>query len=86
MAIEAAFAQVLLMARETGLLRLGVASINGTEIDADALKYHSVRYDRIRALREQLAADIAELMEQAERADTTDTDPQALPEELARRE
>ena len=85
-AIEAAFAQVLLLARETGLLRLGVVSIDGTKIDADASKCRSVRYARIRALREQLAVDIAELMEQAERADTMDTDPQALPEELARRE
>ena len=85
-AIEAAFAQVLLLARETGLLRLGVVSIDGTKIDADASKYRSLRYDRIRALREQLAVDIAKLMDQAEHADATDRDPQALPEELARRE
>ena len=68
------------------MLRLGVVSIDGTKIDADASKYRSVRYDRIRALREQLALDIAKLMDQAEYADTTDSDPQALPEELARRE
>ncbi|AOX19232.1 IS1182 family transposase [Kozakia baliensis] len=85
-AIETAFAQVLLLARETGLLRLGVVSIDGTKIDADASKYRSVRYDRIRALREQLTVDIAKLMDQAEHADATDSDPQALPEELARRE
>lgn len=85
-AIEAAFAQVLLLARETGLLRLGVVSIDGTKIDADASKYRSLRYDRIRELREQLAVDIAKLMEQAEQADTTDGDLQALPEELTRRE
>ncbi|GBR21513.1 hypothetical protein AA0616_2052 [Komagataeibacter nataicola NRIC 0616] len=85
-AVEAAFAQVLLLARETGLLRLGVVSIDGTKIDADASKYRSLRYDRIRALREQLAVDIAKLMEQAEHADATDSDPQALLEELARRE
>ena len=84
-AIEAAFAQVLLLARETGLLRLGVVSIDGTKIDADASKYRSLRYDRIRELREQLAVDIAKLMEQAEQADTTDGDLQALPEELTRR-
>lgn len=85
-AIETAFAQVLLLARETGLLRLGVVSIDGTKIDADASKYRSLRYDRIKALREKLAVDIAELMAQAERADTADTDIQALPEELTRRE
>ncbi|BAK83934.1 transposase [Komagataeibacter medellinensis NBRC 3288] len=45
--------------RETGLLRPGVVLIDGTKIDADASKYRSLRYDRIRALREQLAADIS---------------------------
>jgi transposase len=85
-AIEAAFLQVLLLAREAGLLRLGTVSIDGTKIDASASKYCSIRYDRARALREQLAADIADLMKKAETADTTEDDPQALPEELARRE
>ncbi|GBR10398.1 hypothetical protein AOE01nite_17630 [Acetobacter oeni] len=55
--IEAAFVQVLLLARETGLLRVGVVSIDGTKIDADASKYQSLRYDRIKALPEQLEAD-----------------------------
>ncbi len=35
-AIEAAFLQVLLLARESGLLRLGTVSIDGTKIDAIA--------------------------------------------------
>ena len=35
-AFEAAFLQILLLARETGLLRLGTVSINGTKVDADA--------------------------------------------------
>ena len=85
-AIEAAFLQVLLMARESGLLRLGTVSIDGTKIDANASKIRSVRYDRARELRARLAADIAALTAQAEAADATDQDPQALPEELARRE
>jgi hypothetical protein len=85
-AVEAAFLQVLLLARETGLLRLGTVSIDGTKIDADASKIRSVRYDRIKSLRAKLAIDIASLMTQAEAADAEGCDPQALPQELARRE
>lgn len=85
-AFEAAFLQVLLLAREAGLLRLGTVSIDGTKIDANASKIRSVRYDRARELRAKLAADIAQLTAQAEAADAQDHDPQALPAELARRE
>jgi transposase len=86
-AFEAAFLQVLLLAREAGLLRLGTVSIDGTKLDANASKIRSVRYDRAKALREKLAADIAALTVQAEAADAeVQPDPQALPAEIARRE
>jgi hypothetical protein len=85
-AFEAAFLQVLLLARATGLLRLGTVSIDGTKIDANASKIRSVRYDRACELRRKLAADIAQLTAQAEAADAENHDPQALPAELARRE
>jgi transposase len=84
-AFEAAFLQVLLLAREMGLLRLGTVSIDGTKIDANASRIRSVRYDRAQALRRKLAADIAELTAKAEAADAEDIDPQALPAEIARR-
>jgi transposase len=85
-AIEAAFLQVLLLARESGLVRLGTVSIDGTKIDANASKIRSVRYDRAKELRAKLTADIAELTARAEAADVEDNDPQALPAEIARRE
>ncbi len=85
-AFEAAFLQVLLMAKETGLLKVGMVSIDGTKIDANASKIRSVRYDRAKVLREKLAADIAALTMQAEAADAEASDPQALPKEMARRE
>jgi transposase len=85
-AFEAAFLHVLLLARESGLLRVGAVSIDGTKIDANASKIRSVRYDRAKELRAKLAADIATLTAQAEAADTQDVDPQALPAEIARRE
>jgi transposase len=84
-AFEAAFLQVLLLARASGLLRLGTVSIDGTKIDANACKLRSVRYDRACERRAKLAADIAHLTTQAEAADAEGQDPQALPEELARR-
>ena len=84
-AFEAAFLDILLMARQTGLLRIGTVSIDGTKIDANASKIRSVRYDRAKQLRAKLASDIAQLIAQAEAADTEDHDPQALPRELARR-
>jgi transposase len=84
-AFEAAFLEVVLLARETGLLKLGTVSIDGTKIDADASKIRSLRYDRAQALREKLAADIADLMAKAEAADAEGEDPQALPKEIARR-
>jgi hypothetical protein len=67
-------------------MRLGTVSIDGTKIDANASKIRSVRYDRAKALREKLAGDIAELSARAEAADAADEDPQALPQEIARRE
>jgi transposase len=85
-AFEAAFLEVLLLAREMGLLQLGTVSIDGTKIDANASKIRSVRYDRAPALRAKLAADIAALTAQAEAADAADIDPQALPADLSRRE
>ena len=86
-AFEAAFLQVLLLARESGLLRLGTVSIDGTKLDANASKIRSVRYDRAKALRVRLAADITDLTNRAEAADAeAQPDPQALPAEIARRE
>ena len=86
-AFEAAFLQVLLLARETGLLRLGMVAIDGTKLDANASKIRSVRYDRAKELRAKLTADIAALTDRAEAADAeAQPDPQALPAEIARRE
>ena len=85
-AFTVAFSQVLLMAKELKLLKLGMVSIDGTKIDANASKIKSVRYDRATALRVKLAEDIAALTARAEAADVEDAaDPQALPAEIARR-
>lgn len=86
-AITEAFSQVLLLAREVGLLKVGMVSIDGTKIDANASKIRSVRYDRAKELRARLEADIKAMLAKAEAADASDQpDPQALPKEISRRE
>jgi hypothetical protein len=86
-AFAAAFADVLSMAQQLTLLSVGMVSIDGAKIEANASKIKWVRYDRAKALRAQLDADIAAMMARAEAADREQTaDPQALPDGLARRQ
>ena len=81
------FLQVLLLAKALRLVKVGVVSVDGTKIDANASKHRSVRYDRAGELVDQLKLEISELMARAEAADGgADDDPQALPREIARRE
>jgi transposase len=85
-AISEAFVDVLELAKELKLLNLGNIAIDGTHIKANASIDQNVTYERATAIRAQLQLDIAELMEQAEKADQNDKDPQKLPETIARRE
>ena len=68
-AVAEAFVQVLLLAKELKLLRVGTVSVDGTKMDANANKRNSIRYDRAGQLSEQLRVEIEELLGQAERAD-----------------
>ena len=85
-AFESPFLQVLLLACEAWLPRVGTVSIDGTRIDANASKIRSVRYDQAQGLHTKLARRLAQLTAQAEIADTADVDPQSLPAEITRRE
>jgi transposase len=85
--VREAFAQVLRLARQMGLLKVGTVSVDGTHIKANASKHKSVRYDRAGELEQQLRVDIAKLLEQADASDREDRpDDQELPQEIARRE
>ena len=77
---------VLELARELKLLKLGTVSIDGTHIKASASKDKNVTYARAQEQRAQLTTDVAQLLQQAESADQQTDDPQALPKEIARRE
>lgn len=86
-AVSEAFLQVLQLAREMGVLKVGTVSVDGTHIAAHASKDRNVRYDRACELEAQLKMDIAELMEQADQADRDESeDGRSLPEEISRRQ
>jgi transposase len=86
-AVAESFLQVLLLAKELKLLKLGVVSVDGSKFDACASKHRSVTYERAGELVDQLKLEIADLMGRAEAADACgEEDPQALPKEIARRE
>ena len=85
--IKEVFLQVLHLAREMGVLKVGTVSVDGTHIKANASKHKSIRYDRAKELEAKLSKDIEELIEQAERSDTEEaSDSDRLPQEIARRE
>ena len=80
------FQQVLLLAKELKLVKVGLVSVDGSKFEASASKHRSVTYERAGELIDQLKLDIADLMERAAAADGEgEDDPQALPKEIARR-
>ena len=86
-AVQESFVQVLLLAKELKLLRVGRVSVDGTKMKANASRRRSIRYDRAVALREQLRGEVKDLLAKAEQADVkSEADPQQLPEGLARRQ
>jgi transposase len=85
--IEALFVQVLLLAREMGVLQLGTVALDGTKIHANASRHSALSYAHAGQIEAQLRAEVAELLAKAEAADQTDLpDGLSIPEELARRE
>jgi transposase len=85
--IEALFVQVLLLAREMGVLKLGTVALDGTKIHANASRHSALSYGQAGKIEAQLQAEVTELLARAEAADQADIpDGLSIPEELARRE
>ena len=70
-AFSECFLEVLLLAKELKLLKVGTVSVDGTQIKANASKNRSIRYDRAQELRKKLEGDIKDLIERAEKTDWT---------------
>jgi hypothetical protein len=85
--IETLFVQVLSVAREMGVLKLGTVALDGTKIHANASRHSALSYEHAGKIETQLQAEVADLLRKAEAADQSDVpDGMSLPEELARRE
>jgi transposase len=85
--IEGLFVQVLLLAREMGLLAMGTVALDGTKIHANASKHSALSWEHAGKIEAQLKAEVAELLAKAEAADQSDApDGFSIPDELARRE
>src|SRR5450755_3937526 len=85
--IEALFVQVLDVAREMGVLKLGTVALDGTKIHANASRHSALSHEHASQIETQLKAEVADLLGRAEAADQADTpDGMSIPEELARRE
>jgi transposase len=85
--LKALFTQILLVAHEMGLMKLGSVSLDGTKIKANASKHHALSWEYACKLEKQLKGEIEELLRKAQRADKEDLpDGMNIPEELLRRE
>ena len=85
--IEALFVQILLLAREMGLLKMGTVALDGTKVHANASRHSALSYEHAGKIEARLKAEVAELMAKAEAADNADIpDGMSIPDELARRE
>jgi transposase len=84
--IEALFVQVLLLARETGVLKMGTVALDGTKIHANASRHSALSYEHAGKIEAQLKTEVAALLAKAEAADQADVpDGMSIPEELERR-
>jgi len=86
------FLQVVGMAREMKLLKLGTLAVDGSKVRANASKHKAMSYGRMKQEEERLRGEIAELLEQAQAIDEAedlnygvDKQGDELPEELQRR-
>jgi hypothetical protein len=85
--IELLFVQVLGIARQMKLLKLGTIARDGTQVHANASRHSALAYGHAQTIEAQLEAEVKELLARAEAADCEPLpEGLSLPKELARRE
>ena len=85
--ISGFFVQILMIAHQTKLLKLGSVSLDGSKIKANASRHKALSYEYACKLEVQLKAEVVKLLSKAEAADKADIpDGMSIPEELERRE
>jgi transposase len=87
------FVQVVRVARELGLVKLGTIGLDGTKMKANASKHKAMSYERMKEQEHKLKQEIEALLERARATDAqeeacwgVDQAEEELPLELRRRE
>jgi transposase len=82
------FVQVVKLAREMGLVKLGTVAIDGTKIKANASRHKAMSYERMLRAEGELKAQIDALLERAQSTDAAEAEEPELdiPAEIERRE
>jgi transposase len=85
--LQRLFVEVLQIARQMQLLKLGTVALDGTKVHANASRHNALSYRRATEIEAQLQAEVRELLQRAERADAQEAQAALdIPAELARRE
>jgi transposase len=82
------FVQVVRLAREMGLVKLGTIAVDGTKLKANASRHKAMSYGHMRKAEAELKAQIEALLKRAQQADEAEKkEPELdIPAEIARRE
>jgi transposase len=85
---SALFVQVVKLAREGGLAKLGTIAVDGTRIKANASRHKAMSYERMQRTELELTAQIEALLARAKATDEAEKNEPELdiPAEMARRE
>ena len=86
--LEKIFLQILVIAAEMGIRKVGSISLDGTKIKANASRHKALSWGYANKLEEQLKVEIKDLLRQAEIANQADNEDKGIniPEEITRRE
>jgi transposase len=85
--VKALFVQILGVARQMGVLKLGNVSLDGTKVHANASKHSALSWEHACQIEAQLQAEVEQLLRLAEEADQAEIpDGMSVPAELQRRE
>ena len=92
-AFQKLFVQVVRIAKEVGLVKLGMVAIDGTKVKASASKHKAMSYGRMQQEEQRLQSEIEELTTRASQVDAeedallgAENSGDEIPEELQRRE
>lgn len=92
-ALEGLFAQVLKLCRQAGLTKVGLVSLDGSKVKANASRHKAMSYEYMQKEERRLEQEIRDLLGQAESTDAAEDELHGresrgdeLPAELARRE